>query len=133
MSPIGPGDLNPPGRVRPPQPLSDPARVGAGLYLASLQDALQQGTRWANFQPNGEPLWSAVRAGIEDSLRREWQAGRLVGNGPQEAFFVRCDRTTMTQADLASGHLVSVVGVALTSPAAFSVLRVAHWTADAHR
>ena len=67
-----------------------------------------------------------------DELRlASWESGKLMGSKPEEAFFVRCDRTTMTQSDLDNGRLVIDVGVATTKPAEFVVFRIGQWTADA--
>jgi phage tail sheath protein FI len=99
-------------------------------YLAELEHSLDEGTRWAVFEPNGRPLWARVRAAVEDFLKREWRRGALVGKTTKAAFFVRCDRTTMTQDDIDNGRLVCVVGVAPVKPAEFVIIRIGQWTAD---
>ena len=90
--------------------------------LLSLKRSLDQGLRWAVFEPQGETLWADVRRSVEDLLHAQWRAGALQGAKPEEAFFVRCDRSTMTQADLDAGRLVCFVGVAPIRPAEFVVL-----------
>jgi len=50
--------------------------------------------------------------------------GGLKGSTQREAFFVRCDLTTMTQNDLNNGSLILVVGVAPLQPAEFIFLRI---------
>ena len=67
-----------------------------------------------------------VRQPILEFLLKEWKDGRLVGPKAQDAFFVRCDRTTMSQEDIDNGTLVIEVGVALIRPAEFVILRIAH-------
>ena len=69
---------------------------------------------------------------IEDFLLRA-VAGRRAARrrSPEEAFFVRCDRTTMTQNDLDNGRLICLIGVAPTKPAEFVIFRIGQWTADA--
>jgi phage tail sheath protein FI len=57
-------------------------------------------------------------------LGTEWRSGHLQGQCQRDAFFVRCDRTTMTQAEMDSGMVVALAGVALTKPAEFTILRV---------
>ena len=54
----------------------------------------------------------------------------LLGAKPEQAYFVRCDRTTMTQNDLDNGRMICLVGVAPTRPAEFVIFRVGQWTAD---
>ena len=98
------------------------------LFLA---ESIDQGLQWVVFEPNGAALWAQVRACVEDFLSTWWRQGALLGTTADEAFFVRVDASTMTQADLDAGRLVVLVGVALLRPAEFSVLRVALRTADA--
>ena len=46
------------------------------------------------------------RQTVEDFLLVQWQNGALLGDKPEKAYFVRCDRSTMTQNDLDNGRLV---------------------------
>ena len=89
-----------------------------------------RGTQWTVFEPNGENLWAAMRQTVSDFLTTEWQNGGLIGSQPPEAYFVRCDRTTMTQDDLDNGRLVCLIGVALMKPAEFMILRIGQRTSD---
>ncbi|HZN27072.1 MAG TPA: hypothetical protein VFB75_22795 [Burkholderiales bacterium] len=70
-----------------------------------------------------EPLWASVREAIETFLLEQWRAGALMGSKPEQAIFVRCDRTTMTQDDIGNGRLIRNVGVATVRPAEFVYLR----------
>lgn len=94
-----------------------------------LQHSIDRGTRWVVFEPNSEALWSRVRATIEAFLTDLWRSGALMGAVSKEAFFVRCDRSTMTQDDIDSGRLVCLVGVAPIKPAEFVVVRIVQRTA----
>jgi hypothetical protein len=76
------------------------------------------------FESNGERLWANVRRTISDFLLNEWKTGRLMGITPEEAFFVRCDRTTMTQNDIDNGRLICEIGVAPLRPAEFVIFRI---------
>ncbi len=67
---------------------------------------------------------------IEDFLLREFQMGALLGEKPEKAYFVKCDRSTMTQSDLDSGRLVCLIGAAPLRPAEFVIFRIGQWTAD---
>jgi phage tail sheath protein FI len=101
--------------------------------LIFVEDSLDRGLQWTVFEPNGEPLWAAVRRAVEGFLTSLWRAGDLLGGRPEEAFFVRCDRTTMTQDDLDAGRLVCLIGVAPVKPAEFVIIRIGRWTADRRR
>jgi hypothetical protein len=104
--------------------------VNLRRYFAYLERSIDKGTQWAVFEPNGEKLWANVRRTIEDFLLNEWQNGALLGDKPEKSYFVKCDRSTMTQNDLDNGRLVCQVGVAPLRPAEFVIFRVGQWTAD---
>ena len=99
-------------------------------YFNYLESSIDRGTQWAVFEPNGERLWANVRQTITDFLYGEWKGGALLGASPEEAFFVRCDRSTMTQSDLDNGRLVCLIGVAIIRPAEFVIFRIGQKTAD---
>jgi phage tail sheath protein FI len=107
--------------------------VNLRRYFAYLEHSIDKGTQWAVFEPNGSALWANVRRTIDDFLLNEWQAGALLGDKPEQAYFVRCDRTTMTQNDLDNGRLVCLVGVAALRPAEYVIIRIGQWTASASR
>jgi hypothetical protein len=96
-----------------------------------LEHSIDRSTQWAVFEPNNEELWLKIRLTIEGFLYDEWRKGALLGARPEDAFFVRCDRTTMSQSDLDNGRLICLIGVAPTKPAEFVIFRIGQWTADA--
>ena len=100
-------------------------------YFAFLERTIEKGTQWAVFENNGDVLWANVRATIEDFLFNEWKENHLFGTKPEEAFFVRCDRTTMTQNDIDNGRMICLIGVAPLRPAEFVIFRIGQKTADA--
>jgi phage tail sheath protein FI len=104
--------------------------VNLRRYFAFLERSIERGTQWAVFESNGPTLWANVRRTIEDFLFNEWKSDHLLGEKPQESYFVRCDRTTMTQNDLDNGRLVCLIGVAPLRPAEFVIFRIGQWTAD---
>jgi hypothetical protein len=95
-----------------------------------IERSIYEGTQWVVFEPNGEPLWASVRSSVADFLLTVWRQGGLFGSTPDKAFFVRCDRTTMTQDDIDQGRLVCEVGIAPVRPAEFVIIRIGQWTAD---
>ena len=100
-------------------------------FFNYLEASIDRGTQWAVFEPNGERLWANVRQTISDFLYNEWRNGALLGSTPEEAYFVRCDRSTMTQNDLDNGRLICLIGVAIIKPAEFVIFRIGQKTADA--
>ena len=105
--------------------------VNVRRYFAYLERSIDVGTQWSVFEPNGERLWANIRDTISSFLTSEWRSGALLGESAREAFFVRCDRSTMDQNDLDNGRLVCLVGVAVVKPAEFVIFRVGQKTADA--
>jgi uncharacterized protein len=89
-----------------------------------LERSIEQGLRWVVFEPNDEPLWAGVRLTVNSFLFDLWRQGALMGAKADEGYFVRCDRSTMTQADVDAGRLVVLVGVAPLQPAEFVVFRI---------
>lgn len=104
--------------------------VNVRRYFLYLEASIDRGTQWAVFEPNGERLWANVRTTVGDFLYTEWLNGALLGATPKEAFFVRCDRSTMTQNDLDNGRLICLIGVAALKPAEFVIFRIGQKTAD---
>lgn len=92
-----------------------------------IEKSIERGTQWVVFEPNNERLWARVRATITQFLTGVWRDGALMGITPEEAFFVKCDRTTMTQDDIDNGRLICIIGIAPTKPAEFVIFRIAQW------
>ena len=105
--------------------------VNIRRYFLYLEHSIDNGTQWAVFEPNGERLWANVRDTITSFLYNEWVNGALLGDKPEQAFFVKCDRSTMTQNDLDNGRLICLIGVAAIKPAEFVIFRIGQKTADA--
>ena len=96
-----------------------------------IEASIDRGLQWVVFEPNKEDLWARVRRSISNFLTLVWRNGGLEGTKVEEAYFVKCDRTTMTQTDIDNGRLICVVGVALVKPAEFVIVRIGLWTAHA--
>ena len=104
--------------------------VNVRRYFNYLERSIDVSTQWAVFEPNGERLWANIRETVSDFLYNEWVSGALLGSSTKEAFFVRCDRSTMTQNDLDNGRLICLIGVAVIKPAEFVIFRIGQKTAD---
>ncbi|MBN1322774.1 MAG: phage tail sheath subtilisin-like domain-containing protein [Methanotrichaceae archaeon] len=106
---------------------SDPSwkYVNVRRLFLFIEESIDEGTQWVVFEPNDEKLWAKVRQTVEEFLTRVWRDGALMGTVRDDAFFVRCDRTTMTQDDINNGRLIVLVGVAPVKPAEFVIFRIA--------
>lgn len=103
--------------------------VNVRRLMIFLEASIERGLQWVVFEPNSEPLWARVSRTVENFLTTVWRNGALEGTRTDEAFFVRCDRTTMTQTDIDNGRLIVQVGVAPVKPAEFVIVRIGLWTA----
>ena len=98
-----------------------------------LERSIYEGTQWVVFEPNDDRLWARVVDTIRLFLRGQWRLGALFGRTEQEAFFITCDRTTMSQDDILNGRLICEIGIAPVRPAEFVIFRIFQNTAEAQR
>jgi hypothetical protein len=104
--------------------------VNVRRIFIMIEESIDEGTQWVVFEPNDRPLWSRVRQTIINFLTTQWRNGVLQGKSAEEAFFVRCDESTMTQDDIDNGRLICVIGIAPVKPAEFVIFRIQQKTID---
>ena len=93
-------------------------------FAAFLEQSIEQGLQWVVFEPNAPRLWTQVRAPVRTFLTSVFRSGAFPAAKADEAFFVRCDRSTMTQDDIDAGRLVIEIGIAPIRPAEFVIVRI---------
>jgi phage tail sheath protein FI len=89
-----------------------------------LRVSIYYGIQWAVFEPNDEPLWASLRLNIRAFMLTQFRAGAFQGSKPDDAFFVKCDSNTTTQADIDLGIVNILVGFAPLKPAEFVILKL---------
>lgn len=104
--------------------------VSVRRLMLFVELSIHRGLQWAVFEPNDEPLWALVRNFVQTFLNDVWLNGALQGKTPDEAYFVKVDRTTMTQDDIDNGRLIVVIGVAPLKPAEFVIIRIGLWARE---
>ncbi len=101
-------------------------RAGGTSRLVGI---ILRAARWLGdsrlFDPAGPILWRGIRKDIEAFLEQLRQAGALTGNRPADAYEVRCDATTMTQADIDQGRTIVRVAVNPAQPIAWITVTLA--------
>lgn len=95
-----------------------------------IEESIDEATQWVVFEPNDEPLWARVRQSVSRFLLSQWRIGALQGATADEAFFVACDRSTMTQDDIDNGRLICQIGIAPVKPAEFVIFRIQQKTLE---
>ena len=89
-----------------------------------LEESLYRGTQWAVFEPNDEPLWAQIRMNLNAFMMGLFRQGAFQGSTPAQAYFVKCDSETTTQADIDAGVVNIIVGFAPLEPAEFVVITI---------
>ncbi|WP_437727137.1 phage tail sheath family protein [Sorangium sp. So ce861] len=96
-----------------------------------LERSIDRGTQWVVFEPNGPDLWGQVKRTVETFLDARWRDGALLGARAEDAYYVKVDRSTMSDEDIANGRLVCEIGVSPSRPAEFVIFRIGQFTATA--
>lgn len=89
-----------------------------------MRVSIYYGIQWAVFEPNDEELWSQLRLNITSFMMTLYRKGAFQGSMPSQAFFVKCDSETTTQADIDLGIVNVLVGFAPLKPAEFVVVKI---------
>ncbi len=89
-----------------------------------LRVSIYNGIQWTVFEPNDEELWSQIRLNIGSFMMTLFRQGAFQGSTPSQAFFVKCDGETTTQADIDLGIVNVLVGFAPLKPAEFVVVKI---------
>jgi len=95
-----------------------------------IEESLYRGTQWIVFEPNDEPLWAKIRLNLGVFMNGLFRQGAFQGSTPNEAYYVKCDKETTTQADRNLGIVNIQVGFAPLKPAEFVVLTIQQIAGD---
>ena len=106
------------------QQASDWKYVPVRRLALYLEESLFRGTQWIVFEPNDEPLWAQIRLNLGAFMHGLFRQGAFQGASRQEAYYVKCDSETTTQADINLGVVNILVGFAPLKPAEFVVIKI---------
>jgi hypothetical protein len=101
--------------------------------ISAISNAIERGTQWAVFEPNGQGLWKRISRIVVSFLSQLREQGMLVGETPEDAFFVQCDAETNPPDDVDRGMLTTQIGLAVTRPVEFIVFRLSQRLEDQAR
>lgn len=96
-----------------------------------IEQSIYNGIQWAVFEPNDEDLWASLRLNIGAFMMTLFRAGAFQGATPSQAFFVKADSQTTTQADIDAGVVNVLVGFAPLKPAEFVVIKISQKAGEA--
>jgi Bacteriophage tail sheath protein len=107
--------------------ITDWIYINVRRLLNYIEASIQEGIRWAVFEPNDLSLWRKLDRTIGDFLTRVWRDGGLFGAKASDAFQVRIDETLNPPSTRALGQLFIEILVAPVRPAEFIVVRIGLW------
>lgn len=102
--------------------------VNVRRLLLYIEESVDEGTQWVVFEPNDPALWGKVKRNITAFLLRVWRDGALLGNTPEQAFFVKVDEENNPAEVRDAGQLIIEIGVAPVKPAEFVIIRISQQT-----
>ncbi len=111
--------------------VSDWIYVNVRRLMIYIEQSIEEGIRWAVFEPNGLPLWQKLKRTLNEFLTRVWRSGALFGATADKAFYVRIDEGLNPPATRARGELYIEIGVAPVRPAEFIIVRIGLWDGGA--
>ena len=89
-----------------------------------IEASIDKGLQWVVFEPNDEALWTKIRSSIDTFMFALFRNGALQGSTPRDAYFVKCDRESTTEADINAGFVNILIGFAPLKPAEFVVIHL---------
>jgi phage tail sheath protein FI len=89
-----------------------------------VEESIQEGIRYAIFEPNNLQLWQKLKRSLTDFLTRVWRDGALFGAKAEDAFYVRIDEALNPFSEQALGRLNLEIGLRPTYPAEFIIVRI---------
>ena len=102
--------------------------VNVRRFFNMVEESIKKSTVWAVFEPNDINTWTRVRAMIENYLLLKWKQGALAGAKSDDAFYVHIGLgQTMTALDIFEGRMHIHIGLAVSRPAEFIILRITHY------
>ena len=101
--------------------------INVRRFFNVVEESVKKSTSWVVFEPNTASTWTKVQAMIENYLFVKWRDGALAGVKPEQAYEVRVGLgKTMTAQDILEGKLIVEIGMAVSRPAEFIILRFEH-------
>jgi uncharacterized protein len=89
-----------------------------------VEQSLRVGLRFAVFEPNNLPLRQQISRSVRAFLDGVWRDGALFGASAEEAYYVRFPDAFNTDDDRAQGKLTIEIGIRVSYPAEFIIIRI---------
>lgn len=106
------------------------AHLNVRRLFIMVERTIAEGCEWAVFENNTWELWKAVERQINTFLYDIWREGMLVGEVPEQAFYVRCDEELNPPELREAGEFHCEIGLAAVRPAEFLIFRIGQQAKD---
>jgi phage tail sheath protein FI len=98
--------------------------ISVRRFFNMVEESIKKSSQWAVFEPNTISTWVKIQAMIENYLFLKWRDGALAGVKPEQAFYVKVGLgVTMNSLDILEGRMNVEIGMAVSRPAEFVVLK----------
>jgi uncharacterized protein len=111
--------------------ITDWLYINVRRLLLFIEESIEEGIRFAVFEPNNLQLWQKLKRTITEFLTRVWRDGALFGETADKAFYVRIDEALNPPSTQALGRLYIEIGVRPSYPAEFIIVRIGIWQGGA--
>ena len=105
--------------------------VNVRRLLLFVEESIEEGIRWAVFEPNDLALWKKLDRTITEFLTRVWRSGGLFGATATQAFYVKIDEELNPPSVRNLGQVIIEIGIAPVRPAEFVIVRIGLWDGGA--
>ena len=89
-----------------------------------IEESVVRGLKWATFEPNDQALWAQIELSVNGFMQTLFRQGAFQGTKPEQTYFIKCDSSTTTPADMENGIVNIVIGFAPMRPAQFVILNI---------
>jgi phage tail sheath protein FI len=109
----------------PSSPLdTDYLYINVRRLVIYVEQSLKAGLRWATFEPNTLTLQKQIIRSVRGFLDGVWRDGALFGATAEDAYYVTFPPFYNQDTDRAAGRLTMEVGIRVTFPAEFIIVRI---------
>lgn len=101
--------------------------VNVRRLFIMVEESTKKASEFVVFEPNDKNTWNRVKGMISNFLTNLWKDGALMGDKPEQAYFVKVGlNETMSAQDILEGKLIVQIGLAAVRPAEFIILEFSH-------
>jgi phage tail sheath protein FI len=102
----------------------DSLRIVKQTLLTEIETVLRKIMDEYSNKQNTEATWTLVRSEADLFLYNYFRNRKLLGNKPQQAYYIQIGPQTMTNADISANRRILIAGVSVYKPAEFTIIRI---------